>query len=135
MLSAQIDELRATADEIDWEFPFVASRLRGAADTIWELREELQQANKQLQETEHEESRAWDRVHKAESQVANLREELEAVGVAAYQYGREGSDKLRELASTMWPYIWEAYYSGEMQYKDYATIRDRMQELGIGGSR
>ena len=43
--------------------------------------------------------------------------------------------KLRELAGAMWPYIWEAYYSGEMQYKDYATIRDRMQELGIGGSR
>lgn len=43
--------------------------------------------------------------------------------------------KLRELASTMWPYIWEAYYSGEMPYADYAIIRDRMQELGIGGSR
>lgn len=122
MLSAQIDELRATADEIDWEFPFTASRLRGAADTIWQLHEELQQANKQLQETEHEESRAWDRVRKAESQVAGLREELEAVGVAAYQYGRGESDKLRELVDYMTPIA--LYAASERE-------RDHMRELGV----
>jgi len=45
MLSAQIDELRATAEEIDWEFPFTASRLREAANTIWQLCDDLQKAN------------------------------------------------------------------------------------------
>ena len=70
---------------------------------------------------------------------AKLRDELEMVGTAAYMYGRDDlkadNAKLRELASTMWPYILEAYYSGEMQYEDYATIRDSMQELGIGGGK
>lgn len=97
MLLAQIDELRATADEIDWEFPFTASRLRGAADTIWQLREELQRTN---------------------AENARLKQELESVGTAAYQYGRtdlaDENAKLRKLVKealmankggTFWEYF------------------------------
>ena len=38
MISAQCDELRSYADKADGTFPMLASALREAADTIWELR-------------------------------------------------------------------------------------------------
>lgn len=81
MLSAQIDELRVMAQlEKNLERPAIARILGDAADTIWELRDDLQRANDNLQDAEHDESRAWDRVRKAEA-VA---------------------DKLRKLAQRMW---------------------------------
>lgn len=45
MISAQIDELRRYADMEDCTFPLLASALRDAADTIWELRGALQVAS------------------------------------------------------------------------------------------
>ena len=48
MISAQIDELRELAgdDSMEWVAgPVRASVLRDAADTIWELRDDLQRAN------------------------------------------------------------------------------------------
>lgn len=48
MLSAQCDELRELAGDGSMEWvagPVRASVLREAADTIWELRDDLQQAN------------------------------------------------------------------------------------------
>lgn len=74
MISAQIDELRRYADMEDGTFPLLASALRDAADTIWELRDDLQRANAAVQDAEHDESMAWDRVRKAEAENAKLRE-------------------------------------------------------------
>lgn len=45
MLSAQIDKLRALADRMDGIVPNTPDELRDAADTIWQLRDDLQRAN------------------------------------------------------------------------------------------
>ena len=45
MLSAQIDKLRALADRMDGIVPNTPDELRDAADTIWQLRNDLQRAN------------------------------------------------------------------------------------------
>lgn len=48
MISAQIDELRELAGDGSMEWvagPIRASVLRDAADTIWQLRDDLQRAN------------------------------------------------------------------------------------------
>ena len=74
MISAQIDKLRKYANKVDGTFPMLASAMRDAADTIWELRDDLQRANAAVQDAEHDESMAWDRVRKAEAENAKLRE-------------------------------------------------------------
>lgn len=77
MISAQVDELRELATRCD-ELQVGAvkavtmpsdmgSILRDAADTIWQLRDDLQRAN---------------------AENTKLRSELESVGTAAYLYGR-----------------------------------------------
>ena len=115
MTSAQIDELRRYADRADGTFPMLASALRDAADTIGELRDDLQRANGRLADAEHDESRAWDRVHKAEAEA----------------------DRLRELASELWVSC-PVHDSDcdECQYKGGRTgceLYDRMRELGVDG--
>jgi len=79
MISAQIDELRELAGDGSMEWvagPIRAFVLRDAADTIWQLRDDLQRANAAVQDAEHDESMAWDRVRKAEAEADRLREEL-----------------------------------------------------------
>lgn len=90
MLSAQCDELRKMADQLQEHGTFVgfggttntdplmhgaATAMREAADTIWELRDDLQRANEAVRDAEHDESRAWDRVRKVEAEAERLREE------------------------------------------------------------
>lgn len=85
MISAQIDELRELATRYDelqagavkavTMSSDMGSILREAADTIWQLRDDLQRAHKRLADAEHAESRAWDRVRKAEAEADKLREE------------------------------------------------------------
>lgn len=74
MLSAQIDELRAMAESVGLAVPKAATLMMDAADTIWELRDDLQRANDAVRDAEHDESRAWDRVRKAESEADKLQE-------------------------------------------------------------
>lgn len=86
MLSAQCDELRELAGDGSMEWvagPIRASMLREAADTIWQLRDDLQRANEAVRDAEHDESRAWDRVRKAESENEKLRELCETFGMIA----------------------------------------------------
>ena len=45
MISGLIDELRDYASRADGMHPLLASALRNAASTIWELRDKLQRAN------------------------------------------------------------------------------------------
>lgn len=81
MLSAQCDDLRDTADKLDktsavstpWIHYSLTPMMRNAADTIWQLRDDLQRANDAVQDAEHDESIAWDRVRKAEAENAKLR--------------------------------------------------------------
>ena len=75
MISSLIDELRKSADEWDGSNMFELARMCSeAADTIWQLRDDLQRANEAVRDAEHDESRAWDRVRKAEAENAKLRE-------------------------------------------------------------
>lgn len=82
MISAQIDGLRELAGDGSMEWvtcPIRASVLRDAADTIWQLRDDLQRAN---------------------AENTRLRSELESLGTASYLYGRSDlqaeNAKLRE---------------------------------------
>lgn len=75
MISAQIDELRKAAQTYRTLGNHEAElRSLEAADTIWQLRDDLQRANDAVRDAEHDESRAWDRVHKAEAEADRLRE-------------------------------------------------------------
>lgn len=76
MISAQCDELRAMAESVGLAVPQAATLMMEAADTILELRDDLQRANAAVQDAEHDESMAWDRVRKAEADADRLREEL-----------------------------------------------------------
>jgi len=75
MISSLIDELNKSADEWNSSNMFELARMcHEAADTIWQLRDDLQRANAAVRDAEHDESMAWDRVRKAEAENANLRE-------------------------------------------------------------
>lgn len=124
MLSAQCDELRELATRFD-EIQVGATRavripldtglvLREAADTIWELRDDLQRAN---------------------AENARLRSELEAVGTAAYLYGRDDlkaeNAKLRELVVRMFHTIeWSDRMSDSMYWPSFSYERE-LCELGV----
>ena len=103
MISAQIDELRQMADGQAMYRDARAVMLE-AADTIWELRDDLQRANAAVQDAEHDESMAWDRVRKAEAENAKLREL-----VKRYHRLATGTDEL---------WSWQSVYA-------------ELQELGI----
>ena len=108
MISAQIDELRELAGDGSMEWvagPIRASVLRDAADTIWQLRDDLQRANAAVQDAEHDESMAWDRVRKAEAENAKLRECLQDL-----------AEHIRE---------------DDGFGLDYGWMLDRMRELGV----
>lgn len=111
MISAQIDELRDAANRGGLVVG-LPEMLREAADTIWELRDDLQRANAAVQDAEHDESMAWDRVRKAESENA----------------------KLRRLVADMWFWHYEGHIDSESQERQMLHIDaviQRMRELGI----
>ena len=110
MISALIDKLREMADQLQEHGTFVgfggttntdplmhgaAIVMRDAADTIWQLRDDLQRANDAVLDAEHDESRAWDRVRKAEAENAKLKALCEWL-LEPYRLGAitgEGVDK------------------------------------------
>jgi cell shape-determining protein MreC len=124
MLSAQIDELREYAARADGTFPLLASALRGAADTIWQMRDDLQRTN---------------------AENARLKQELESVGTAAYLYGRtdlaDENAKLRELVRDYHRYEHEDCYAcryinecrADESDRCIAPVRlgERYRELGV----
>ena len=98
MISAQIDELRQMADG-QATYRDARAVMREAADTIWELRDDLQRANAAVQDAEHDESMAWDRVRKAEAENAKMRELVEdmlsCIEIRA-AFGRPPTDEMYE---------------------------------------
>lgn len=81
-----------------------------AADTIWQLRDDLQRANAAVQDAEHDESMAWDRVRKAESENA----------------------KLRELVTYMWTYDYAGHFSTLSEHMEHVdAVWQQMQLLRI----
>jgi len=82
MLSAQVDELRELADDIEsrYGYPTAVKALRYAADTICQLRDDLQRANAENAKLRDEFDK-MDKWHSAEliaemDENAKLREEL-----------------------------------------------------------
>lgn len=113
MISAQIDELREMVGDGSMEWvagPVRASVLREAADTIWQLRDDLQQAN---------------------AENAKLRESNDML---AKLLGDRSADayKLRGLVLDMWHELDAAtqYDAGGGRGAVYEFER-RMRELGI----
>ena len=106
MISSLIDELRQMADGQAMYRDARAVMLE-AADTIWQLRDDLQQANAAVQDAEHDESVAWDRVRKAEAENA----------------------KLRELVKAMRPFLYCMPFASCNTLA--ANVRKRMRELGL----
>ena len=121
MISAQINELRELAGDGGMEWvagPVRASVLREAADTIWQLRDDLQRAN---------------------AENATLRQQL---ADATESMGRveERCAKLRELVKDMWPHVrYRSRMCGECELPCdtsdecllYEPMRQRMRELGV----
>lgn len=101
------DELRSMAESIGLEVPQAATMMMDAADTILELRDDLQRANDAVRDAEHDESRAWDRVRKAEAENA----------------------KLRELLRDMW--CEGAFEPGACYVKAVERLKEKTRELGI----
>lgn len=118
MISGLIDELNKSADEWNASNMFELARMcREAADTICELRDDLQRANDAVRDAEHDESRAWDRVRKAENDNAKLRELLLDVWNDAMQF------------DGFWDYVND---DGEIYNEDELPhYYDRMRELGL----
>jgi hypothetical protein len=115
MISAQIDELRELAGDGSMEWvagPISASVLREAADTIWQLRDDLQRAN---------------------AENAKLIVKLNAEHIVRQNVEIE-NDRLRELVK----YAYEcAIHSDHATCDDCERINgccilvDRMRELGV----
>lgn len=107
MISGLIDELNKSADKWNASNMFeLAHMCRDAANTILELRDYLQRANEAVQDAEHDESMAWDRVRKAETENAKLRELvkdmwnlMDGSGVTTGAWGRcvQILDRMHEL--------------------------------------
>lgn len=132
MLSAQIDELRKWADQLserENEFGVVVralvAALRDAADTIWQLRDDLQRTNVAVQDAEHDESMAWDRVRKAEAENAKLQEQAARLFDKTLELGTE-NDKLREFATV----AWELLTCNEPVFV-WSGLQEKARELGI----
>ena len=113
MLSAQCDKLRQMAESVGLAMPQAATLMMEAADTIWELRDDLQQANDAVQDAEHDESMAWDRVRKAEADNVKL---------------RELAQHADRLLTGLFPYI---DYSRCTALEAVAAWRVRARELGV----
>ena len=126
MISSLIDELRQTADG-QVTYRDARAVMLQAADTIWELRDDLQRANAAVQDAEHDESMAWDRVRKAEAESASLRGAAQGLGELCDKYKAENA-KLRKLADEFYPL---ADY-GAMDASELDRAHDLMRKLGIG---
>ena len=117
MISSLIDELRKLADG---QAPYRDARaaMLEAADTIWQLRDDLQRANEAVRDAEHDESRAWDRVRKAEAENVKLRELV------------KDTLPVMENNCAMCAYLDECTILVDCKCIALKRLRDRMCELG-----
>ena len=136
MLSMQIDRLRSCADLYDGttkpemtkelQRPYLAQELRDAADTIWQLRDDLQRANDAVRDAEHDESRAWDRVRKAEAENAKLRQQLADVTESMWRVEKRCA-KLREWCGT----LLGAAEDSDPKWPYWLKVHDALSRLGV----
>lgn len=120
MISAQIDELRERAKVLRqgrWSDGADDARLmEDAADTIWQLRDDLQRAN---------------------AENAKLRDGANAMRQLyedELKHALAENAKLRELVADMWFWHYEGHIDSESQERQMLHIDaviQRMRELGI----
>lgn len=162
MISSQIDELREMAGKLesyDQGYGTICQALREAADTIWQLRDDLQRANAENAKLRVERDE-WHRVaaskqdiidhmRNANAENAKLRTQLTDV---TESIGRmeERCAKLRELAERAWKAaeklcqafegpcrddgvtIYEACPMGERDEECvYGQLQRELRELGV----
>lgn len=126
MISSLIDELRELALWLDDEFyDAEATKVRDAADTIWQLRDDLQRANAENAKLRDECNRMY---------IANVKKNGEILRLM------EESAKLRELVRDM--YFCNDETCTDCEYHDYSGEgfwckrgvgwkKVRMRELGV----
>jgi len=92
MISSLIDELRELALWLDDEFyDAEAMKVRDAADTIWQLRDDLQRANSENAKLRDECNRMF---------IANVKKNGEILRLL------KENAKLRELCAGLWSVMW-----------------------------
>lgn len=140
MISAQCDDLRKTADELqdvlDNGHNYTCSgfvvmmhhaqqELRGAADTIWELRCKLADVVDQSEEIERLEAEN-ERLREAAERDADV---MEALNLSLEESQTE-NERLRELVRHLYEYR-EMYFKTGIYPTDHGVTERRMRELGI----
>lgn len=88
---------------------------------------DFKELREQLQDSEHEESVAWDRVRKAEAESAKLREQGARLFDKTLELGTENA-KLRELVCMMLRVAGVAEYATDSEWQ---VVTDYLRELGI----
>lgn len=106
MISAQIDELSELAGDGSMEWvtgPIRASVLRDAADTIWQLRDDLQRANAENTTLRQQLADVTESMGRVEERCAKLREYIERKQ-HLQDFARlvDENSKLRKLAEKAW---------------------------------
>lgn len=102
MISAQIDELRELAGDGSMEWvtcPIRASVLRDAADTIWELRDDLQRANAENRKLREQLERV--QPTDCEGNVLDIADTVHMLR-SEYDGDHEWEDVVTELVLTKW---------------------------------
>ena len=128
MISSLVDKLNKSADEWNGSNMFeLAHMCREAADTILQLRDDLQQAHAATDEAEHDDSVAWDRVRAAEAENAKLREEVVDLQKSSQTYESENA-KLRERLSV-------AEENERLFMAENDRLRKRVHELELENAK
>lgn len=128
MISAQIAKLRELADDIEsrYGYPTAVKALCDAADTIWQLRDDLQRANAENAKLREELADA----PKCETCEAMLDcDECLRADVSHKERRRLSAEnaKLRELVRQLWSMAY--WYVPDLNELDKA--KDRMRELEV----
>lgn len=99
MISGLIDELNKSADEWNGSNMFELARMcRSAADTIWQLRDDLQRANTENAKLREEVVDLRKSSQTYESENAKLRELVDYMTpIALYGASEQERDRMREL--------------------------------------
>lgn len=159
MLSSQIDALREASRTYQRMGNRSASNmLKDAADTIWQLRDDLQRTNAENAKLQEQGARLFDKTLELGTENAKLRDELadtpkceacEAMLDCDECLRADGShkerrrlsaenSKLRELCSDMFKLAGEVYVpfedADDWMARD-GDIERRMRELGVGVDR
>ena len=141
MLSAHVDKLRAMVESVGLVMPQAATLMMDAADTIWELRDDLQRANAENAKLREQMERlvtllrvdcdidaSWDGLRRFWS--IGLTENGCLMRDRACKAEAE-ADRLRELAARAWRLFTENGAVHPSDLSEVDAVRDGLHELGV----